>query len=152
MLIRADARALPLVVACVDCVVTSPPYFGLRDYGSSYQIGLEGTPDAYVASLVAVFAELRRVLNDSGTVWLNIGDSYAQSGMGGNPEESPFRKQSTNAGSLIPGRKRPDGYKPKDLLGIPWRVAFALQQPQYEGAIARVEDRIWLAAMLDAEG
>ena len=78
MIIRADARALPLRDGCVDCCVTSPPYFGLRDYGNHQQIGLEQTPDAYVTSLVQVFHEIRRVLKDSGTVWLNLGDSYSR--------------------------------------------------------------------------
>src|SRR5690349_24299843 len=67
----------------VHCVVTSPPYFGLRDYGHAGQIGLEPTPDEFVAALVAVFREVRRVLRDDGTVWLNLGDSYAGSGRGG---------------------------------------------------------------------
>lgn len=147
MLIRGDARMLPLVDGCVDCCVTSPPYFGLRDYGSGKQIGLEPTPDAYVASLVAVFREVRRVLKDDGTVWLNLGDSYAGSGRGGNPEAGT--KQGTNRGSqsvcVLYGRKQGDaeqerqrirdqftamkagGIKAKDLVGIPWRVAFALQ-------------------------
>ena len=127
--------------AAVRCCVTSPPYFGLRDYGHAGQIGLEKTPDAYVAELVAVFREVRRVLADDGTLWLNLGDSYAGSGKGGNPIGSPHKKQRTNAGSLTvvgatareaantrgPGDDRCFGAKPKDLLGIPWRVAFALQ-------------------------
>ena len=108
--IRADARALPLVDGCIDCCITSPPYFGLRDYGHAGQIGLEATPDAYVASLVEVFREVRRVMKDSACLWLNLGDSYAGSGQ--------RRRNGVMAVS---------GYKPKDLLGIPWRVAFALQ-------------------------
>lgn len=117
----------------VHCVVTSPPYFGLRDYGMAGQIGLEPTPDAYVAELVAVFREVRRVLRDDGTLWLNLGDSYAGGGKGGNPPTSPHQMQRTNAGSLsmqsseTHGRKQLFGLKPKDLIGIPWRVAFALQ-------------------------
>jgi len=91
------------------------------------QLGLESTPDEYVAKMVAIFREIRRVLRDDGTVWLNMGDSYAASGMGGNPSESAHRKQATNAGSLISGHRPPPGLKPKDLCGIPWRVAFALQ-------------------------
>jgi len=79
-LIRADARFLPLVDGCVQTCVTSPPYFGLRDYGSGNQIGLEPSPDAYVQSLLTVFAEVWRVLKDDGTVWLNLGDSMASSG------------------------------------------------------------------------
>ena len=121
-----DARdVLPtLADQSVHCVVTSPPYWGLRDYGSDGQIGLEATPEEYVANLVAVFREVRRVLRDDGTVWLNLGDSYNGSGAIGGAG-----KQHTNGGSV----SRPDnragwpGLKPKDLVGIPWRVAFALQ-------------------------
>lgn len=120
-----------LVAGSVQCCVTSPPYFGLRDYGVSGQIGLEQTPDAFVAELVAVFREVRRVLADDGTLWLNLGDSYAASGRGGNPDHSPHQMQRENRGSIsVVGRKTraPVGeLKPKDLIGIPWRVAFALQ-------------------------
>jgi DNA modification methylase len=106
----------------VQTCVTSPPYYGLRDYGCAGQIGLEETPDAYVARLVDVFREVRRVLRDDGTLWLNLGDSYAAGGNGGG------NKNDTNVGSLTVGRKLPPfGYKPKDLLGIPWMVAFALR-------------------------
>ena len=107
------------------CVVTSPPYWGLRDYGVDNQLGLEPTPDEYVARLVDVFREVRRVLHKDGTVWLNLGDSYTSTtkGCGG-----PSDKQVSNAGSFYNGSQRliPDT-KPKDLVGIPWRVAFALQ-------------------------
>jgi DNA modification methylase len=106
----------------VRCCVTSPPYWGLRDYGVQGQIGLEDTPEKYVAKMVEVFEEVSRVLTDDGTLWLNLGDSYAASGMGGGGA-----KQSTNTGSRIKGHKAPDGLKPKDLIGMPWRVAFALQ-------------------------
>lgn len=106
----------------VRCCVTSPPYYGLRDYGVAGQIGLEPTPDEYVERLVAVFREVRRVLRDDGTLWLNVGDSYAAGGNGGG------NKNDTNKGSLTVGPKRaPAGYKPKDLLGIPWLLAFALR-------------------------
>lgn len=128
-----------LPTASVDCIVTSPPYFGLRDYGKANQIGLEPTPDAFVAEMVDVFREARRVLRDDGTLWLNIGDSYAVSGKGGNPADSQHRKQATNVGSLVSGRKRTDVLKPKDLIGIPWRVAFALQA---DGWYLR-QDIIW---------
>lgn len=127
-LIRGDARGLPLVDACVDCVVTSPPYFGLRDYGSRTQIGLEERPDAYVAEMCSVFREIRRVLKPAGTLWLNLGDSYAAGGKGGGGSfmaerrEPAWQKQSTLNGFRIV-----EGFKQKDLLGIPWRVAFALQ-------------------------
>lgn len=115
-------RALP--AEHVHCVVTSPPYWGLRDYGVEGQLGLEPTPEAYVNRLVEVFREVRRVLRKDGTLWLNLGDSYASEtkGSGG-----PSAKQDSNAGSLFASRKFLHGLKPKDLCGIPWRVAFALQ-------------------------
>jgi len=96
------------------------------------QIGLEQTPDAFVAELVAVFREVKRVLRDDGTLWLNLGDSYAGSGRGlmgdGTPSDRGDAKQGTNRGTTIGEYARPDwGLKPKDLVGIPWRVAFALQ-------------------------
>jgi DNA modification methylase len=109
----------------VDCCVTSPPYYGLRDYNASGQIGLEDTPAAYVARLIEVFDEVYRVLKPSGTFWLNIGDSYAGSGRGKGdinrkglhqPESSKFDKPY-----------KLDGYKNKDLIGIPWMLAFALR-------------------------
>jgi DNA modification methylase len=84
MLIRGDARYLPLQDGCVDCIVTSPPYFGgVRDYGHAAQIGLERQPEAYAAALVGVFTDARRVLRDDGSLWLNLGDVYAASGKGG---------------------------------------------------------------------
>lgn len=125
----------------VHCCVTSPPYYGLRDYQVAGQIGLEHTPDAFVDEMVAVFKEVRRVLRDDGTLWLNMGDSYAASGRGGNPEDCAHQKQGSNRGSRQflqshgvdaghIGRKwvkPPTGYKQKDLIGIPWLVAFALR-------------------------
>jgi DNA modification methylase len=114
-------RTLP--AASVHCVVTSPPYFGLRDYGADGQIGLEQTPAEYVAKLVEVFREVRRVLRDDGTVWLNLGDSYNGSGGAG----GDYRPGGLKEGQpKYPGR-RIDVLKPKDLIGIPWRVALALQ-------------------------
>ena len=109
----------------VQCCVTSPPYYGLRDYGVAGQIGLEPTPDEYVAEMVAVFREVRRVLRDDGTLWLNVGDSYAtpNKGTGGATE-----KQVTNAGAFFAPRKFNMGdAKQKDLMGIPWLLAFALR-------------------------
>jgi DNA modification methylase len=108
-------------------VVTSPPYFGLRDYGIAGQIGLEPTPEGYVAAIVDVFREVRRVLRDDGTCWLNLGDSYASSGAIDHREDN-----TTGRGGMIPRSEKrtaptPPGLKPKDLIGIPWRVAFALQ-------------------------
>ncbi len=130
MIIRADARHIPLVDGCVQCVVTSPPYWGLRDYGNGEQIGLEPTPDAYVAALVAVFREVGRVLRDDGTVWLNLGDSYATGA--GRVGECPGGGKQGEAWKVrglmtSPNRLKLPGLKPKDLVGIPWRVAFALQ-------------------------
>jgi DNA modification methylase len=117
----------------VNCCVTSPPYYGLRDYGVEGQIGLEKTPEEYVAKLVAVFREVKLVLRKDGTLWLNLGDSYAAGGSGGYSDKSTLLG-FTNAhtkGRLMDAtpiqRKVPPGLKPKDLIGIPWRVAFALQ-------------------------
>lgn len=116
--------------ASIHTCITSPPYYGQRDYNVKGQLGLEATPEEYVEALVAVFREVRRVLRDDGTVWLNLGDSYAGSGRGGNPPSSQFQKQATNAGSITM-KDSPigvfEGIKQKDLIGIPWRVAFALQ-------------------------
>lgn len=113
----------------IHCCVTSPPYYGLRNYGVNGQIGLEETPEEYVEQLVKVFREVRRVLRDDGTCWLNLGDSYAGSTMtGGN---SSFNAEG-GEGGFKQGRqfkkpKQNSSLKPKDLIGIPWRVAFALQ-------------------------
>jgi DNA modification methylase len=107
-----------------QCCVTSPPYYGLRDYGHAGQIGLESSPDEYVARMVDVFREVRRVLRDDGTLWLNIGDSYA----GHNAEGFRPGNESKNGGaSNKNGAGRIPGHKPKDLLGIPWQLAFALR-------------------------
>ena len=121
--------------ASVHTCVTSPPYFGLRDYGHDGQIGLEQTPDEYVEKLVEVFREVRRVLRDDGTVWLNLGDSYAGAGYSnhrntGGAQRSDGGKQKHLNGS---------GLKNKNLIGIPWRVAFALQA---DGWYLR-QDIIW---------
>lgn len=119
----------------IHTVVTSPPYWGLRDYGMDNQLGLEETPEEYVNNLVDVFREIKRVLRDDGTVWLNLGDSYSSGG----------RRTTTNQslrGDKDYGVTRPapsKGIKPKDLIGIPWRVAFALQQ---DGWYLR-QDIIW---------
>jgi DNA modification methylase len=113
----------------VQCCVTSPPYWGLRDYGVDGQMGLEKTPEEYVSKMTQLFREVRRVLKPNGTCWINLGDSYNGSGKGGNPPDSPHKFQQSNAGSLSGAKNRKgwDGLKPKDLVGIPWRVAFALQ-------------------------
>lgn len=115
----------------IQCCVTSPPYWGLRDYGHEGQIGLEKTPEEYIAKLVAVFEEVRRVLKKDGTLWLNLGDSYAGSLKGqGGVLNSP--KQRSNAGSYL-GKPLKLDYgleylKPKDLCMIPARTAIALQR------------------------
>ena len=183
MVVVGDARSLPVGGGVVQCVVTSPPYWGLRDYGTARweggdaacdhsasrdqhrgtfdggmpasardslagstscrkcgarridaQLGLEATPDLYVASMVAVFREVRRVLRDDGVVFLNLGDSYAAThtgtlGRGERADNFNFAESRLDAQGKG-GRKEqfiPPGLKPKDLVGIPWRVAFALQ-------------------------
>ncbi len=133
---RDVLRTLPAEHA--QCVVTSPPYFGLRDYGIAGQIGREGTPEAFVSELVAVFSEVRRVLRADGTLWLNLGDSYASGG------RATYRSgASQNKGQHVQNdMPRPvdaPGIKPKDLLGIPWMVAFALRA---DGWYLR-QDIIW---------
>ena len=122
-------RSLP--DACVQCVVTSPPYWGLRDYGVEGQIGLEPTPEEHVEKMVEVFREVRRVLRDDGTVWLNYGDCYAGSTTGADRPPGPGHTHE-DSGRVKTGQenkhRRPDaGLKPKDLVGMPWRIAFALQ-------------------------
>ena len=105
------------------CCVTSPPYWGLRDYGIPYQIGAEVKLEHYVENLVRVFREARRTLTEDGTLWLNIGDSYTS---GGRTWRASDRKNPARAMEYRPAT--PPGLKPKDLIGIPWRVALALQQ------------------------
>ena len=114
----------------VNCIVTSPPYWGLRDYGHAGQLGLESTPQEYVEKLVAVFEEVRRVLRADGTLWLNLGDSYNAYNGGAGPSSSLSKGAQTNERPALPSGYglRFKGLKPKDLVGIPWRVAFALQQ------------------------
>lgn len=133
----------------VNCCVTSPPYFGLRDYGHEGQIGLEETPEQFMGKMVEVFTEVRRVLKKDGTLWLNLGDSYGAtggdiftgfnerySGTGiGGMKQADIANSAKSAGS----KKRKTGLSPKNLIGIPWRVAFALQG---SGWILR-QDIIW---------
>ena len=122
----------------VSCCVTSPPYFGLRDYDVDGQIGLEPTPDEYVAKMVQVFREVRRVLRDDGTLWLNLGDSYANDSKWGG--SSGGKRVKALRGDTGIGRgKKETGLKSKDLIGVPWRVAFALQA---DGWYLR-QDIIW---------
>jgi DNA modification methylase len=129
----------------VHCIVTSPPYFGLRDYGHEEQLGLEQTPDEYVAKLVEIFGEARRVLRRDGTLWLVIGDTYVggrNGGMGGSALTSGCNHEAARAAWAArkgPKHRRIEGLKPKDLIGIPWRVAFALQA---DGWWLRM-DNIW---------
>jgi DNA modification methylase len=115
------------------------------------QIGLEPTPEAYVEKIVAVFAEVWRVLRDDGTCWVNLGDSYAGAPAG---NFGPNMPKPANGGAYRENKPRMNynGLKPKDLVGIPWMVAKALQSPRYTGKITNELDRVWLAAMIDAEG
>ncbi|WP_122383441.1 DNA-methyltransferase [Pseudomonas amygdali] len=106
----------------VRCVVTSPPYWGLRDYGIDDQIGLELTMPQFIQKLVVVFSEVRRVLTDDGTLWINIGDGYTSGNRG---YRAADKKNPARAMAVRPDT--PEGLKPKDLMGIPWRLAFALQ-------------------------
>jgi DNA modification methylase len=118
--VREKLRELP--DGSVQTCVTSPPYWGLRDYGVQGQIGLEPTLDGFLSAMVDVFAEVKRALRDDGTCWVNLGDTYlAQQGNGFNGQK---RFDAANLNVKVP---RPHGVKPKDLCGIPWRVAFALQ-------------------------
>ena len=192
----------------VQMCVTSPPFWGLRDYGTATweggdpacehnartgdlrfthpisdkqksnagsagsagsagdfcvkcgaqrfdkQLGLESTPQEYVENMVDVFRLVRELLADDGTLWLNLGDSYASITTGTNCQASSTLQGGKN--NQVAGCNRPNkiiaGLKAKDLVGIPWRVAFALQQPYYTGKVKDERDRVWLAAMLDAEG
>jgi DNA modification methylase len=144
---RSVLRTLP--EASVQCVVTSPPYWGLRDYGTAGQLWLEASPDAYVATMVAVFREVRRVLCNDGTLWLNLGDSYASGEMGRhdhkqaagicNGEAIAGRARIGNGMGEREQRKQITGLPSKNLIGIPWRVAFALQE---DGWYLR-QDIIW---------
>jgi DNA modification methylase len=149
-LLHGDCREVlkTLPSESVHCCVTSPPFYGLRDYGVASQIGLEATPDAFVAEIVAVFREVKRVLRDDGTLWLNLGDSYAGSGEIGRHDANNAR--SGNAGITYKSlgeaqngkrqyRKIDAGLKPKDLIGVPWSVAFALRA---DGWYLR-QDIIW---------
>lgn len=132
--------------ASVNTIVTSPPYFGLRDYGHAGQMGLEPTPGEFVQALVAVLREAKRVLRDDGTLWLNLGDSYARAGgwSNNNGLDGVKRGEGNRARSNVSkdgakSQKLAKGLKQKDLIGIPWRVAFALQE---DGWYLR-QDIIW---------
>ncbi len=107
----------------VQTVITSPPYWSLRDYEVANQIGCDESLDAYLAAILAVFEQIRRVLRNDGTVWLNVGDSYTS---GNRKYRAPDRKNNARAMRVRP--PTPEGLKPKDLIGVPWRLAFALQE------------------------
>lgn len=127
----------------INCCVTSPPYYGLRDYGVDGQIGLEKDPQEYINKLVAVFKEVKRVLRDDGVLWINIGDTYAGSGKGiwNNKEaqKESYIPDPQGAQSKIPKTWVEHGIKAKDLMGIPWMLAFALRA---DGWYLR-QDIIW---------
>ena len=141
---RDVMREMAVAGLQVQTIVTSPPYFGLRDYGVDGQLGLEEAPDEYISAMVDVFRAAREVLRDDGTLWLNIGDSYAGSWEAQGKRESPeslsrnsiknHPKRAANTGSI-----RSAGMKPKDLMGIPWMLAFALRA---DGWYLR-QDIIW---------
>lgn len=138
MIILGDAleKLKTLKDKSVQCCVTSPPYWGLRNYGVAGQLGLEKTPEEYVEKLVVIFREVHRVLKDDGTLWLNLGDTYAQTKYGDKRTDfSKSPKQATNTGSV----NFSANLSAKNLIGIPWRVAFALQK---DGWILR-QDIIW---------
>lgn len=147
----------------IDCVVTSPPYYGLRDYGVDGQIGLEETPEAFVEKMVLVFREVRRVLKKEGTLWLNLGDTYAANRGGTAMPAETLAGGISGRGDIVAKRGRESGYTPhrnpashglkhKDLMGIPWRVAFALQQPYETHLVKSAADRAYLAGLVDGEG
>jgi DNA modification methylase len=154
-IIQGDARKLDLPDGSINMCVTSPPYWGLRDYGHEGQLGLESTPEQYVANMVAIFREVKRVLRDDGTLWLNIGDSYA--GGGGFAPNAPTNQARAAGDKEAWGKFNPAGMdrmssrigtgklaiaaglKHKDLVGIPWMLAFALRA---DGWYLR-QDIIW---------
>lgn len=158
--VREALKSLP--DKSVHMIATSPPYFGLRDYGREGQLGAEESPEEYVRNLVEVMQEARRVLRDDGTLWLNLGDSYAVNGVYINAWTEKEDNQSranlhTEHADRYMDRKAVRGgewnIKAKDLMGIPWRVALALQQPYQASTCVKLEkDRAWLAAMFDGEG
>jgi len=129
-LLLGDCRIIlpTLAESSVHCVVTSPPYWGLRDYGVAGQLGLEPTAEAYLARMVEVFREVRRVLREDGTCWVNMGDGYAGSSQTGGSGKETITGGTRNQQITMHGGKRELGdLKPKDLVGMPWRLAFALQ-------------------------
>ncbi len=133
LLIRGDARRIPLADNSINCCVTSPPYWGLRDYGHEGQLGLERTPEEYIAKMVEVFREVKRVLRDDGTCWVNMGDSYHNGDKGGYAKDRVTAEDSLQKSNLganfigAPNRQPHPLLKPKDLVGVPWMLAFALR-------------------------
>jgi DNA modification methylase len=140
MIIYGDCREKlkELGPESVQMCVTSPPYWGLRDYGHDDQLGLEETPEEYTDNMVEVFRQVKRVLRDDGTLWLNLGDSYANAGSDGSCGKTA-KVGNTLSGQQKTTNKLVSGLKQKDLIGIPWRVAFALQT---DGWYLR-QDIIW---------
>jgi len=148
----------------INCCVTSPPYYGLRNYNHAGQIGLEETPEAYIQKLVEIFREVKRVLRDDGTLWLNIGDSYwggkgtssqaySTAMVGHRDTINGKQHQISGKGETRPTDRKHDIIKPKDLIGIPWMLAFALRQPyKVPTCVSNDIDKAWLAAMIDGEG
>lgn len=125
LIVIGDSREVlkQLPDGCCQCCVTSPPYWSLRDYGIAGQIGLEPSFHEYLGDLIEIFGQVRRVLRDDGVLWLNIGDSYTS---GNRTWRAPDKKNAGRAMDIRP--PTPDGLKPKDLIGVPWRLAFALQE------------------------
>lgn len=129
-ILRGDVtkRLRQLPTGSVHCVVTSPPYYALRDYGVPGQLGLEKSPDEYIRKMVKVFREVRRVLRDDGTLWLNMGDSYvSDGGPGAQGKHGARAGRSHTQRTLLKNSSIASGLKPKDLFGIPWMLAFALR-------------------------
>lgn len=139
MIIQGDSLEVlkTLPSESVQCCVTSPPYYALRDYGVDGQIGLEETPEQYIEKLVDVFRDVRRVLKDNGTLWVNIGDSYCGTGDKGNCKDPKY--YDGRNGQSVSRNRVVKGCKPKDLIGIPWMLAFALRE---DGWYLR-QDIIW---------
>lgn len=127
MILNADARHMPLADESVHCVVTSPPYWGLRDYSAAGQIGLESSLGEYLDEMMLVADELWRVLRTDGTLWLNIGDAYVSRQQGSQGKNGWMYGRGVTRARLTQ-RKRDPGLKTKDLVGLPWRIAFALQE------------------------
>lgn len=147
----------PVEDKSINCIVTSPPYWALRDYGVPGQLGLEKAPEEFIANMVKVFREAKRVLRDDGTLWVNIGDSYAGGGKKRTKQQATAKStiEGGLAGqyqSLVQQSKIVGDIKAKDLVGIPWMLAFALRQPYVQWEIKTEADRAWMAGIVDGEG